>query len=181
MIRRIGTWSLRDWLVVGAGVISAVLIGAGLSAMYVQHQQIQALKQALVAEQQATEERGDKPVAPRPNDLLNDPRFRGARGEDGEDGKDGEDGEDGEAGPPGRDARDGKNGKDGVDGADGVDGTDGADGQDGAQGAKGDKGEPPYQYRYQDPHGRWHTCTRDEGSPDDRPTYTCIPDSGPLP
>lgn len=76
----------------------------------------------------------------------------GAVGTPGMDGKDGADGAPGPAGPAG------------PAGADGKDGTDGTDGKDGA---------PPASWTWTAPDGTAYTCTRDSGSPDDAPTYTC--------
>jgi hypothetical protein len=48
-----------------------------------QQRQIDTLAAALSAEQDAARARGETPVAPPPDDLLDDPRFRGAQGPQG--------------------------------------------------------------------------------------------------
>jgi hypothetical protein len=113
------------------------------------------------------------------------PGERGVPGEPGPPGRDGRDGvtptcvsepsqcrgEPGEPGPPGRD---------GVDGRAGQDGTNGSDGQPGQPGRDGVDGRPPASWTWVDGDGRTQSCTRDEGSPDSAPTYTCTaPSTGP--
>lgn len=102
----------------------------------------------------------------------------------GERGRDGDDGADGR--PPTRaeiDAgvarycaeRNECRGADGQDGTDGTDGRNGQDGQDGTDGTDGQNGKPPAAWTWTDPGPpeRTYRCTRNPGSSDDRPTYTC--------
>ncbi len=94
----------------------------------------------------------------------------------------------GPQGPAGRDGRDGAagmsppclaeqsrcRGEPGVPGVNGVDGKDGRDGTDGVG------GQPPAGWSWIDGDGREQTCTRDPGSSDVAPRYTCTaPSAGP--
>lgn len=115
----------------------------------------------------------------------------GVDGRDGRDGSDGRNGVDGKNGttppclsePPqcrGANGSDGNDGNDGTAGQTGKDGADGAPGQDGAPGEDGADGKPPSGWTWTDSAGRTQTCTRDPGSPDSAPTYTCTaPSDGP--
>ncbi|MGW4114832.1 hypothetical protein ACWEFJ_28490 [Actinosynnema sp. NPDC004786] len=116
----------------------------------------------------------------------------------------GERGEPGPPGPPGGPGRDGKDGVAGTSppclaepgqcrGADGTgvpgppgppgaNGVDGQPGRDGAPGQDGADGRPPAGWTWIDGDGRTQSCTRDPGSPDTAPTYTCTaapPPDGP--
>ena len=104
------------------------------------------------------------------------PGERGPRGEQGPPGRDGAPGPQGPAGPQGADGAPGMlgpagpAGEQGPEGAQGEPGPAGVDGQDGAAGADG---QPPASWTWTDVAGRTQSCTRDAGSPDSAPTYTC--------
>lgn len=165
---------------------------------------ISALSIALQAEQNNQRAEGDQPVAPAPEDIVDDPDILpGKPGRDGRDGEDGADGvglkgEKGDKGDPGKPAptitpspgKDGLNGINGADGADGKDGKDGVgiDGKDGANGADGkpgENGQPPYGWTSYDRNGKIiYECVRvpaEEWDPA-KPRYDCQSpdDPGPL-
>jgi hypothetical protein len=84
---------LGDWAVVAVSLLLAVALGWTVTQVQQQgdanaHQseQIDALAAALAAEQDAAEERGETPVAPDPQDLLEDPEFTPEPGPQGEPG-----------------------------------------------------------------------------------------------
>lgn len=99
----------------------------------------------------------------------------GEDGADGRDGVDGKDGKDGKPGPQGPAGEDGTDGTDGADGAQGEPGPVGPAGVDGQDGTDGQDGEPPAAWTWTDPQppNTTYRCTRNPGSPDSRPTYTC--------
>jgi hypothetical protein len=101
---------------------------------------------------------------------------QGATGPQGPAGQTGPTGVTGPSGPPGPAGATGPAGLPGADGAPGPAGQDGAPGQagsDGAPGAAGRDGAPPAGWTWTDTAGRKQQCTRDVGSPDSAPTYTC--------
>jgi hypothetical protein len=103
---------------------------------------------------------------------------QGPPGHDGAPGAQGTPGQDGAQGTPGVAGENGKNGSDGKDGAPGAQGPPGQDGTPGATGAtgpQGQPGQPPASWTWTDHLGTEHVCTRDSGSPDSAPTYTCQP------
>ena len=69
---RIHRQALKHWAGISAVLAVAVLL---LWAVLLQQARIDALSAALGDEQSATEERGDDPVAPAPEDLLEDPEY----------------------------------------------------------------------------------------------------------
>jgi hypothetical protein len=111
----------------------------------------------------------------------------GERGATGDTGPAGPQGPQGPAGQPGRDGQtppclseppqchgaDGPPGVAGKDGAPGAPGAPGKDGTDGTPGQNGTDGQPPASWTWTDDAGRTQSCTRDPGSPDSAPTYTC--------
>jgi hypothetical protein len=116
----------------------------------------------------------------------------GAAGRDGTDGRDGVDGTTapcatepaqcrGEPGRPGADGT-GVQGEPGVAGQDatGVPGPQGVPGTPGEKGDPGQAGAPPAGWTWTDSTGRPQSCTRDAGSPDSAPTYTCTAPSPEL-
>jgi hypothetical protein len=62
--------ALADWSKI---VAVLVLIGGLLYAVILQDARVDALYDALATEQQATEDRGETPVAPEPDELIEDP------------------------------------------------------------------------------------------------------------
>jgi hypothetical protein len=90
--------------------------------------------------------------------------FCGAPGKEGPEGREGRKGDDGET-PPCMSEPDQCRGTNGTDGADGADGRDGA---------------PPRGWVTTRADGSEETCTRDAGSPDDAPTYSCETTSPPT-
>lgn len=94
----------------------------------------------------------------------------GPSGPSGPTGPPGPSGPNGAAGPPGVAGTSGTNGQDGPPGATGVPGP---AGPQGAQGPAGADGQPPAGWTWTDPLGRTQHCTRDAGSPDSAPTYSC--------
>lgn len=89
----------------------------------------------------------------------------GPVGSRGPSGSPGAAGSPGPSGSPGADGQDGATGPQGPAGPPGKDGQDGADGQD---------GQPPSSWTWTYI-GVTYRCTRDDGSPDSSPTYTCRP------
>lgn len=75
----------------------------------------------------------------------------------------------------------GPSGPAGQNGQNGANGQDGQPGPAGSTGPAGQDGQPPASYAVEDPDGTTYECTRDAGSPDDAPTYTCQPASSPSP
>lgn len=129
---------------------------------------------------------GETPAAP-PADVVTGregnpgaPGVAGLPGRAGRDGRDGAPGGSGLAGQPGKDGRDGQ-GAPGPAGPPGTPGRDGQNGEPGEDGAPGRDGEPPASWTWTDDLGATHVCTRDEGSPQSAPTYTCHPSGGTIP
>jgi hypothetical protein len=75
--------ALQHWAGISAVLAVAVLL---LWAVLLQQARIDALSAALGDEQSATEERGDDPVAPAPEDLLDDPEYVPSPGPSGPSG-----------------------------------------------------------------------------------------------
>lgn len=74
----------RGSLVQWAGVLAVlVLVGWTLLRVQLQGAQVEALSAALGDEQSAAEARGETPVAPSPDDLIEDPDYRGPQGPPG--------------------------------------------------------------------------------------------------
>jgi hypothetical protein len=139
----------RHRVVIVAVSMALCALAFGWTAMQVQQQadqnnhqseQIEALAAALTAEQEAAEERGETPVAPDPEDLIEDPGLTGPQGPPGEPGPTGPEGDAGPTGPAGPTGEPGPTGATGPAGADGVDGAAGADGATGPQGEPGPTG-----------------------------------------
>lgn len=134
-------------------------------------EQIDALSQALVSEQDALKGKGETPVAPPPEEIVANPQvvegLPGSNGNDGKNGVDGQDGADGKDGSPGSPGPSGPPGQEGTPGVNG-DTVTGPPGPTGERGEKGDTGErgaqgPP-------PSGWVFTYNGVE--------YTCMPVSG---
>jgi hypothetical protein len=183
------------WIGVGVGLLAAgllalaVIIAAGYST--IEDLGARADSNAEVAQQLAEQVRdlgGVPAVTPPVPGERGEPGPPGPVGPAGDDGRDGVDGvtppclaepgqcngADGEPGPPG------PPGPPGADGTDGTDGVDGQPGRDGAPGQDGVDGQPPAAWTWVDDRGRTQSCTRDAGSPDAAPTYTCTaPSDGP--
>lgn len=94
---------------------------------------------------------------------------QGPAGPSGPAGRDGTNGFDGTAGPSG------PPGPEGADGAVGPTGPAGSQGEPGPAGSAGADGKPPASFTWTDLLGRTYVCSRDSGSPDSAPTYTCTP------
>lgn len=66
----------RRWLdaaAIAVGVVVSLLLGWVLYSIQVQHERVDVLAQALADEQAAAEDRGETPVAPPPDELIEDP------------------------------------------------------------------------------------------------------------
>jgi hypothetical protein len=81
----------------------------------------------------------------------------------------------GSPGPDGAAGADGRDGADGAAGAQGDPGPAGAAGPAGATGPAGAAGAPPAGWTWTSPTGMAYSCTRDAGSPDSAPSYSCGP------
>jgi collagen triple helix repeat protein len=97
----------------------------------------------------------------------------GPRGEPGRDGDPGPTGPAGPTGPGGPTGPPGPAGDAGDPGPPGPQGDPGPAGTDGQPGVDGPPGSPPASWTWIDGDGRTQSCTRDAGSPDSAPTYTC--------
>jgi hypothetical protein len=175
------TLALLCFLVLGAAFVSrnatlTAQLNDQASAVTQQHQAAQALSDQV-------RELGAVPttVAPPVTGIAGP---QGATGPQGIPGQQGQPGKDGQSPPclsqpgqcQGANGKDGANGAPGTPGVNGVDGKDGAPGQpgkDGTNGVNGTNGQPPASWTWTDPAGRKQQCTRDAGSPDSAPTYTC--------
>lgn len=131
-------------------VVIAVVLAWVLYEVQTLQAQLEASNSALKDEQAAAQQRGEEPVAPPVEELMEDPdQYQGPKGDPGVgiswigcvDGQltivqtDGVRVVPGPcAGPAGRDGADGKDGEDGVDGLPGAPGSPGVDGQDGEDG-----------------------------------------------
>lgn len=145
------------------------------------------LQRSVVALAEQVTQLGGTPVVQPPGI----PGPEGPQGQAGEDGADGRDGVDGTTPPcatepaqcrgePGRPGVDGvgEQGEQGLPGepgqdATGVPGPPGAPGSPGEKGDPGQNGAPPAGWTWTDNAGRQQSCSRDPGSPDSTPTYTC--------
>lgn len=185
---------VKFWPVLGIAVLVLSFltwwqIGQLRESDQLQAEKISALSMALEAEQSAQRAKGETPVAPPPDEIVDDPTIiRGEPGVDGEDGRDGSDGAPGvkgdkgepgkvgPTGPSGLPGADGQDGQDGQDGEPGESGQDGADGSPGQDGVDGQNGEPPYGWSSYDRQGRLiYECSRvpePEWDPE-RPRYEC--------
>lgn len=109
---------------------------------------------------------------PCPFDLS---KLRGDPGEAGPQGPIGPSGPTGPRGPSGESIA-GTAGPQGPQGPPGESVT-GPQGEPGAAGSPGADGKPPASFTWSDLLGRTYVCSRDNGSPDSAPTYTCTPTS----
>lgn len=178
------------WVLLGVILVALVITGGAVMTLYgsVEDLTTEADDNARVAQTLArqVEGLGGTPAVQPPV-----PGERGAPGEQGSQGVPGRDGRDGttpaclseppqcrgssgEPGPPGTNGVDGQPGQPGQNGTNGLDGQQGKDGRDGVD------GQPPASWTWIDGEGRTQSCTRDAGSPDAAPTYTCTaPSTGP--
>jgi hypothetical protein len=175
------------WIVIAAAVsVVAVLalLGAFLLGQATQREQsatITSLSQqgdqlygdAKALERQVTDAGKTPVVSPTPISI---PGPAGATGPKGDQGDPGPPGADGESPPCLSEPAQcrGADGAPGKDGADGTPGTPGQPGADGAPGAPGAAGKPPASFTFTFA-GVDYTCTRDDTSPDDAATYSCLP------
>lgn len=70
------TGARKRWLdaaAISVGVVVSLLLGWVLYSIQVQHERVDVLAQALADEQAAAEDRGETPVAPPPDELIEDP------------------------------------------------------------------------------------------------------------
>lgn len=197
MIRRVPRprLPLRDWLTIA--VAAAIAVGLLWLATQVGHlrRESDALSIALTQQRAQAAEVGLDPVAPPADEIRRDPTVvKGPRGEPGTPGEPGQPGPagapgapgspgatgvPGPTGPPGPAGPAGPPGPGGADGAPGEPGPPGPagprgeSGPTGPPGVDGRDGEPPESWTWTDPAGIRHTCTRDSGSLDSAPTYTC--------
>jgi hypothetical protein len=136
---------------------------------------------------------GATPVVAPPTAIEGPPGVQGAAGRNGANGQPGGGGQPGAQGQPGQSGATGPVGSTGPSGSPGVGGQPGPNGNDGAageqgpqgiagpQGADGQPGQPPAGWKWTDTEsGATFTCSRDPGSPDDAPTYTCNSDQPPT-
>ncbi|WP_367128338.1 hypothetical protein [Saccharothrix sp. HUAS TT1] len=183
----------------GSVVVLALLVAGLLWGNWLRGSEIERLDQSQRETAQAAQALYDQvralggtpAVQPPAPGERGEPGAQGEPGERGRDGVDGQDGTDGTTPPclaepgqcrgadgtgvpgqPGTNGADGQPGRDGAPGKDGVDGKDGLDGRD---------GQPPASWTWVDGDGRTQSCTRNPGSPDNVPTYTCTgePPTGP--
>ncbi|MFL6144100.1 MAG: hypothetical protein ACJ72N_19825 [Labedaea sp.] len=111
------------------------------------------------------------------------PGPEGPRGDPGLAGPGGPAGSPGPTGPPGGDGQAGAAGPQGTAGEAGPAGPAGPAGEPGPAGTDGSNGKPPAGWTWTDTAERTQSCTRDQGSPDTAPTYTCTavpPQTTPL-
>lgn len=167
------------WLLLGVVLVGLAVLGVAVLSFMDQKNELQRSVTAL-AEQVTS--LGGTPVVQPPGI----PGPTGAAGTDGRDGRDGTDGttapcatepaqcrgEPGRTGPPGDTGEVGETGPPGQD-ATGVPGQPGVPGQTGQKGDTGQQGPPVASWTWTDADGRQQSCTRDVGSPDSAPTYTC--------
>lgn len=135
---------------------------------------------ATAAQQLATQVRslGATPVVQPPAPMAGPAGLQGPAGVNGINGIPGSPGSPGMPGPTGPGGPPGAPGAAGVPGAPGLDGPSGPPGPAGPQGQPGPPGAPPAGWSWQDPStGTTFQCTRDVGSPDSAPTYTCTSQS----
>jgi hypothetical protein len=88
-MRRPSRRAVTDWARI---IVILILIGVVLYRVQLQDHRLDALAAALEAEQQALEERGETPVAPEPDELIDDPDAEIPAGPPGPEGP---------SGPPG--------------------------------------------------------------------------------
>lgn len=65
--------SLTHWLIIAGMVLLAVFMTATIVQLQIKVAQVNALYAGLKTEQNAAKDRGDEPVAPKPDDLMDDP------------------------------------------------------------------------------------------------------------
>lgn len=138
---------------------------------------------AVAAQQLATQVRslGATPVVQPPAPVAGPVGAQGAAGVNGIPGPPGTPGLPGPTGPTGGPGPTGAAGVAGSVGANGQDGPPGPAGPAGPQGQPGAPGAPPAGWSWQDPStGTTFQCTRDAGSPDSAPTYTCTSQAPPT-
>jgi type II secretory pathway pseudopilin PulG len=112
-----------------------------------------------------------------PEQLRGGPGEAGPPGPTGPSGPVGSDGRDGAPGSPGPQGPQGERGVEGPVGPTGPPGSPGEPGPQGEPGTDGVNGQPPASWQWTWL-GATFRCTRDDGSPDEAPTYTCRPAEG---
>jgi hypothetical protein len=198
----------RTLAVLGAAVAGAVVLGVVVYLLQLQQRQIEALSSALSAQRAQAQRAGQTPVAPPPGAILANPTPQkgdtGAQGPAGSPGRglssiiclsgvwrvqytDGAIDTDagpctGPPGPIGAAGSPGPAGASGAPGRDGAPGAHGDPGPPGPAGAAGADGQPPAGWTWTGSDGTPYRCTRDAGSPDSAPSYSCSPvNSSPSP
>ncbi len=198
----------RTLAVIAVATVGAVVLGMVVYALQLQQRQIEALSSALSAQRAQAQRAGQTPVAPPPGAILANPTpIRGEPGATGPTGPAGRglssivcvsgvwhvgytDGSmdtdagacTGPPGPIGVTGSPGPAGPSGATGRDGVPGAAGPAGPQGPAGSPGADGPPPAGWTWTSPAGNHYACTRDAGSPDSAPSYTCSPvSSSPSP
>lgn len=168
-------------------VLGVIALGWGVLSLkaYVDDLSQQQSAAAVVAQRLASQLHtlGVTPVV-QPPAPLNGPAgpagpagVQGIPGPAGSPGIPGPTGVPGPTGPTGAPGATGQPGAPGTQGQDGATGPTGPQGPPGPSGAQGPPGQPPAGWSWQDKHGTTFTCTRDAGSPDSAPTYTCTSQS----
>lgn len=176
-------------------LLGLLLLGWSVLSAHDANDQLHSQVGTLASQQQAAAEAGQQlatqvrqlgatPVVQPPGPVAG---LAGAQGPAGQNGVNGigipgPPGSPGLPGPTGPSGGPGPTGVPGGAGAPGAAGSPGQDGQAGApgpagqagpQGQPGPAGSPPAGWSWQDPSGTTFQCTRDTGSPNDAPTYTC--------
>jgi len=186
----------QDWAMIAAAVLGACMLGYLMYANRVRAAQIDALSSALAAQRQQAQRAGQTPVAPPPGQILATPTpLKGERGDTGPAGRglaslvclsgswrvqytDGTVDPNagpctGPPGPIGAAGAPGTAGQDGQPGTTGAPGPTGPPGPAGSPGPSGAPGQPLASWTWTSALGIRYTCSRDPGSPDVAPSYTC--------
>jgi len=176
----------RKIWIAGALAVLSILVLAGLMLLRsaTQQAQIDALATSAADNHSAAQALADQVLRLGGTPAVQPPAVTGAAGPQGATGPQGPPGPVGPSGPPGPTGASGAAGPSGADGAPGADGQPGANGTDGSAGAAGPagpqgppgaNGQPPASWTWTSPAGVTYRCTRDAGSPDSAPTYSCAP------
>ncbi len=176
----------KIWVAWSLTVLSIlVLAGLMLLRSATQQAQINELTTSAADNHSAAQALADQVLRLGGTPAVQPPAVTGAVGPQGATGPPGPPGPVGPSGPPGPTGASGAAGPSGAVGAPGADGQPGANGTDGAAGAAGPagpagppgppgvNGQPPASWTWTSPAGVTYRCTRDAGSPDSAPTYSC--------
>lgn len=179
-------------------LLGLLLLGWSVLSAHDANDQLHSQVGTLASQQQAAAEAGQQlatqvrqlgatPVVQPPGPVAGLAGAQGPAGQNGVNGigipgppgSPGLPGPTGPSGGPGATGVAGGAGAAGANGSPGPTGAQGAAGPAGPQGQSGPAGSPPAGWSWQDPSGRTFQCTRDAGSPDSAPTYTCTSQSPP--